>query len=231
MMELSVILPVHNEAGVIARTVDDIDRILTDVKISHEFICVENGSADDSFTVLQTLAEKYPVQVVRSQTGWGNAVRTGISHARGKLTCYMVSDRQVEAKYIVELYKHYKNHMNSNNRYKLFKIWRTSRENSTRLVNSRTYNLISRIMFGIDSQDINATPKLIETALLKSIPLESINIAIDLELLLKLKNNGLSWLEIPAPSGKRDGGKSTTNLKSVWEMVSCMLKFRFGGLS
>jgi dolichol-phosphate mannosyltransferase len=229
MTELSIILPVHNEAGVIARTVGDIHRVLNDANISHEFICVENGSTDESPKILQTLSKKYPLKMITSDIGWGNAVRAALRYAQGKVACYMVSDGQVEAKYIAELYKLYKlDKLSNQERYSLFKVWRTNRENTTRLANSRIYNLISRIIFGIGSRDINATPKLMETKLLQSIPLTSENIAVDLELLLQLRKRGLKWLEIPAASMKRDGGKSTTNLKTVQEMIWCMIKFRLG---
>jgi dolichol-phosphate mannosyltransferase len=223
MVELSVILPVHNEAGVITKTIKDIEKVLRLAKISHEFICVENGSTDDTLQIVKSLTRKYPLKVITSELGWGNAVKAGISQATGKLTCYTVSDGQVEAKYIVGLYHNYLNQK----QFSLFKIWRTKRENQTRLINSRSFNLISHLVFGIDSRDINATPKLLDTKLLKSVPLTANNIAIDLELLLKLKKRGLTWQEIPAPSLKRDLGESTTKLKTVWEMIAWIIKFKF----
>jgi glycosyltransferase involved in cell wall biosynthesis len=230
MLNLSIILPVHNESLLIIQSVTDIERVLDKAKIIHELIFVENGSTDDSYLKLQKLKREIKnAKLIRSEIGWGNAVRAGIWQAQADLVCYMVSDGQIDAKFIVELYEKYQENIH-NPSIALYKIWRTNRENATRLVNSRSYNFISRLLFGLESWDINATPKLMETKLLKSLTLTSENIAIDLELMLKLKKLGLTWREIPVPSKKRDAGKSTTNLNAVWEMLSYMVKFRLGGL-
>jgi glycosyltransferase involved in cell wall biosynthesis len=220
MTQLSLILPVHNEAGNIQKSLADIGLALKSLTLRYEVICVENGSTDDSYDVLGKLAKKHrELHVIRSEIGWGNAVRAGIAHARGKYTCYMVSDGQIDPKVITQLYRR-------RNEQALVKIWRTSRENPARLTNSRLYNVLARLLFGIDSKDINATPKLADTALLRTIPLRSDNIALDLELMLGIKKRGLGWLEIPAPSKKREAGTSTTKLKSVWEMLRWMVRFR-----
>ncbi len=220
MVDLTVILPVHNESAGIEKNLKTIIAVLKKLKISYEIICMENGSTDITLSVLKSLQKKIKELVVmQSQIGWGNAVRKGIQKAGGMYTCYMVSDGQIDPEYIEKLYEIRKHAA-------LVKIWRTTRENGTRLLNSRIYNILARILFGIDTQDVNATPKLLETKLLKSIPLTANNIAVDLELLLALKKRGLTWYEIPAPSLIRDTGSSTTRLKTVWEMVRWMIVFR-----
>ncbi|OGG04264.1 hypothetical protein A2Z33_03895 [Candidatus Gottesmanbacteria bacterium RBG_16_52_11] len=229
MTELSVIFPVHNEAEGIESFLADALSTIRKLNVSFEIICVENGSTDGSLAILKSISKKIKdIRVIRSPKGWGNAVRAGIAQARGKLTVYMVSDYQVDPKYIAHIYHAYRNSQLDGSGYRLVKVRRTNRENTTRLVNSRTYNLLASLMFGVPSRDINATPKVAETALLRRLNLTSDNIAIDLELLLKLQSEGLAWQEIPVPSMRRSSGRSTTNMKAVWEMISHMIGFRYG---
>jgi len=222
MLDLSVILPVHNEEAGLEKNIHQITQVLKSIRVTYEIVCVENGSKDRSLEILQKLARpSQHIRVFKSAKGWGNAVRFGISKARGEASCFMVSDGQVEADCISKVYDLYK--QNHDEKTVLFKIWRTTRENPTRLANSRIYNIIAGLILGIDSRDINATPKLLNTKILKSIKLTSENVTLDPELLLALKKKGLKWIEIPAVSTRRESGNSTTNWKTVWEMIKWMI--------
>jgi glycosyltransferase involved in cell wall biosynthesis len=226
MLEISLILPVHNEALGIIKTHKEMIEILEKMNISYEIIYIENGSTDNSFDILNKIAiTDNNIRVYQSKIGWGNAVRLGIEKSRGKLVCYLVSDGQIEPSIISVLYKKYL--LNQNPRIGLWKIWRTSRENKLRLINSRIFSLITRLLFNISSLDINATPKLMEAKLLKSISLTAENIAVDLELLISLKKMGVSWIEIPVQSKNREYGESTTKIKTIREMLKWMLEFYF----
>jgi glycosyltransferase involved in cell wall biosynthesis len=226
MIEFSLILPVHNESEIISKSIQHIIEVLNQMKLSYEIICVENGSTDNTEDILDKLAHNdKKIIVIKSKQGWGNAVRAGINIAEGIVCCFMVSDGQIDASIIPQLYQKYRT--NNDPKIVLWKVWRTSRENSARFINSRIYNLISRIIFNISSKDVNATPKLIETELLKSISLTADNIAIDLELLLEIKKRRLGWIEIPVQSIKREAGESTTKLKTVLEMTKWMVKLLF----
>lgn len=223
---LSIILPVHNESDGIVKFLDRLYHVLEHAAFRYEIICVENGSSDDTFSIIQSYRSKHKnVKLIQSSKGWGNAVKKGIQHARGEYCCYMVSDYQIDPKYIKTIYQ-----LIVQEPYDMVKVYRTSRESITRLANSRAYNAIARVIFGIGSMDINATPKIMKTDMLKSIPLKSENIAIDLELMLYLKKHHKTWKEIPAPSRNRAGGISSTNIASVIEMVRYMIRFRFGNL-
>lgn len=134
----------------------------------------------------------------------------------------MVSDGQVDPDYILKLYSLY-----TKRSVDLVKIWRTSRENANRLVISRSYNFIARLLFGFASRDINATPKILSTERMRSLRLRSPNIALDVELLSKLAVSGGKWTEIPVPAGKREGGASTTNFASALEMMIALVRLRF----
>ncbi len=222
-VDLSVILPVHNEEGGIEVFLSELIELLHKHSISFELICVENGSTDNSYQLLRSLKKKYKqLLVVQSKKGWGNAVRKGLRYAQGQYISYMVTDGQVDSKYLVEVYD-----LILKTDVSMVKIKRVKRENATRFINSRFYNMLSYMMFRIPSQDINGTPKVLKNEVFDHISLSSYNITFDLELMLKMKSQGYRWLEIPAKSGKRSHGMSTTNLKSVREMITYMLHYYF----
>lgn len=222
MIELSVILPVHNEEMGIEKFLKNVASIFSHQRFSYEIFWIENGSTDNSFFILNRLCKKYKkMSVLQSEKGWGNAVRKGIKEAKGRYICYMVSDGQIDPKYIPILYK-----VIQEKEVDMVKVSRASRENLTRLVNSRIYNFLARLMFGLMTIDINGTPKILETRLARKLNLVSRNIAIDLELLYKMKASNLVWTEILVSSSKRTFGFSTTNIKSVFEMLWNMIKFR-----
>ena len=221
MLELSLILPVHNEGDSILDTIHEIDSQLKRNGIKYEIICVENGSTDDSYRCLIEAQQKIShLEVYQSEKGWGLAVRKGIRKARGIFTCYMVSDGQVHPKYITDLLTEIKNYPND-----LVKIARYTRENRTRFFVSYIYNALIRFLLGLKVSDVNGTPKLIKSNLINKIVFHSPNIAFDLELLLNLKNQGIRWREFSVKSVQRRSGKSSTKIATALEMTSSIIRF------
>lgn len=221
-LELSLILPAHNEEEGIEKVLKLSLKILKKIKKPFEIIAVENGSSDNTFKVIKNFIKKHKeIKLIQSKKGWGNAVIRGISKAKGIYTCYMVSDFQVSPIHILKVYKEIKK-----TNYDLVKVKRMQRENIKRYINSLGFNLLCLFLFGFD-QDINATPKILKSVLLKEMKLKSENIALDLELLSKLKKRGLKWKSIPVRSEKRNWGESTTKVKSILEMLKAMYNFKF----
>lgn len=222
-MELSVIFPVHNEAGTIEKTISRTVSVLHAAGITADIICVENGSTDTSAEVVRGLIKKYRiVRMITSEKGWGNAVKRGLAEAKGRYVCYMVSDYQVDPEHIVTVFRELKKNPGS-----LVKVTRLTRENTQRLINSRIYNVCAKILFGFSTIDINATPKVIDRNLIAGYTFVSHNIAFDLELLQKITHDGVRVIDIPVKSMRRAAGASTTNWKSVLEMIRYMFRFRF----
>ena len=222
MIELSLILPVHNEAFGIVKIVRDIKRSLKNLSFKFEIICVENGSTDNTLNILKTMQKKdKSLKIYKTKKGWGNAVRKGIEESKGNYVCYMVSDGQIDPKLIPIIY-----HEIKDEKYDLVKVTRVKRENTVRFINSKIYNFIAKLILGLSSDDINGTPKILKTSLVEKLRLQSENIALDIELLYKLKKRGALIKEFPAKSKKRGGGASTTNIKSVIEMFLNIIKLR-----
>jgi glycosyltransferase involved in cell wall biosynthesis len=84
---LSVIIPVYNEAAIVASAAEELCDGLDARKIDYEIIFAENGSRDSTPQILQGLADRNPrVRWFHSETpNYGSALKRGILEARGEL--------------------------------------------------------------------------------------------------------------------------------------------------
>lgn len=95
-MELSVVIPVHNEAGNIGPLLAEIADALGEVA-DYEVVVVDDSSTDETPAVLAHAQRDLPrLRVLRhqAQAGQSTALRTGVRHARGRLIATLDGDGQ-----------------------------------------------------------------------------------------------------------------------------------------
>jgi glycosyltransferase involved in cell wall biosynthesis len=104
---ISVVLPVFEEADAVKQLIPSIVETLANHVDSFEIIAVDDGSQDDTPTVLWDLKQSYPehLRVARHLYNKGNgaALRTGSGIARGEIIVYMDSDGQHSPEDILKL--------------------------------------------------------------------------------------------------------------------------------
>ncbi len=85
--EISIVIPVYNEAGIVREATDELRRKLDDLGWDYEIVLAENGSRDRTQDLLRELSEAQPR--VRwfheEQPNYGRALRRGILEARGRV--------------------------------------------------------------------------------------------------------------------------------------------------
>jgi dolichol-phosphate mannosyltransferase len=89
---VSVIVPCYDEAEGLPSLLERLERL---EPLGWEFIFVDDGSRDTTFTALLGAARTRPwMRVVRHGTnmGLGAAMRTGFAHARARIVCTIDSD-------------------------------------------------------------------------------------------------------------------------------------------
>ena len=95
-VEISVVVPVHNESPNVVRLLDEIGAALTGVA-RFEAVFVDDRSSDDTARVLADYAKTHPWLVVvlhRNNCGQSTAVRTGVREARGEVIATLDGDGQ-----------------------------------------------------------------------------------------------------------------------------------------
>lgn len=97
-MKYSIVLPVYNEEHIISDTISNIIALFHRENLECEVITVDDGSTDESASVLQNLAGKYPRQlkVITHPYNKGNGatIKTGIKHTEGDIIICMDVDGQ-----------------------------------------------------------------------------------------------------------------------------------------
>ncbi len=96
MVQVSVILPVYNEAKCIEKTLSSV-LLFGQEKPNYNFIIVNDGSTDNTKEILErnlaiTKASNVNLISYERNQGKGYAVRLGVSYAKGDYICYIDSD-------------------------------------------------------------------------------------------------------------------------------------------
>ena len=94
-MDLSIVVPLYNEAESLPELSDWIHRVLSSNKLSYELILVDDGSTDGSWDQIVSLKKRYPqIRGVRFRRNYGKsaALHTGFSRAKGEVVFTMDAD-------------------------------------------------------------------------------------------------------------------------------------------
>ncbi len=95
-MKVSFIIPAHNAAGFIVRSVQTIIDLFRDA-VPYEIVVVENGSEDSTLQLASELADAHSeVRLLHSETGASRARNAGIRHASGDWICFVDADDAFE---------------------------------------------------------------------------------------------------------------------------------------
>lgn len=83
---LSIVIPVYNEEGILHASVIDLISQLDELGWSYEILLAENGSVDRTVAIGEELSQKHPQVSIRSlgAPDYGLALKEGIERARGR---------------------------------------------------------------------------------------------------------------------------------------------------
>lgn len=113
MMDCTVIVPVYYNEGSITTTFNKVKTVLDSNTYSnaYEFIFVDDGSADGSYTELQQLRAEYPslVRLIKFTRNFGQvaAMKAGYMHARGRCVINISADLQDPPALINDMLNYY----------------------------------------------------------------------------------------------------------------------------
>jgi len=96
-VDLSIVLPVYNEAGSLPSLIPEVTAVLNKLGRSYEIVAVDDGSSDDSVAVLRQLQEDEPhLRIVQFRRNFGQtaAFTAGFDYARGGIIVTMDADGQ-----------------------------------------------------------------------------------------------------------------------------------------
>jgi len=220
--DVSIILPVYKQESHIEVIYSNYTTILNEQDFSYEIIFVVNGPKDGSYAICKSLENlNSNIRAFEiEESGWGRAVKFGISKAESKLIAYTNSARTIVNDLITTI------KFASVDTQTVVKANRIIRESFLRRLGSVLYNFENRYFFNTAIWDVNGTPKVFPKEILKSIDIQSGNDLIDAELMAVCRQRNITTIEVPIYFTDRISGKSTTNFKSALKMYSGLLKLK-----
>jgi glycosyltransferase involved in cell wall biosynthesis len=221
-VDLSLVLPAHNEGDSIEVSLDALDRVVKDTKLRYEIVVVDDGSMDSTRVNAARYASRNGhVRVISydRNVGKGHAVKTGFMQAAGDAVVFVDSDLEIELGMIsgyVEALRcgdiviASKWHPESSVDYPLM-----------RRVLSHGFNVLVKLLTGLRLSDTQTGLKVIRrSAFVNVFPRLTVKrYAFDVELLVLSDLLGLKVVELPINIRLR----GLFSFREVWRMFLDLL--------
>lgn len=168
-MDISVIVPLYNEAESLPELEAWIKRVMDENHYSYEIVMVDDGSTDDSWKVIQQLHSQNPlVKGIKFQRNYGKsaALNEGFKIVKGEVVITMDADLQDSPDEIPDLRK-----MVLDEDYDIVSGWKKKRYDSTisKNIPSKLFNAATRKASGIYLHDFNCGLKAYKHKVVKNI--------------------------------------------------------------
>ncbi len=167
--ELSVIIPLFNEEKNLSSLYRELKSALKSFSKSYEIIFVDDGSKDNSWSVLERLhAQDKDIKGIqfRKNSGKAAALSVGFKHAKGKVIVTMDADLQDDPGEIPKFVK------KLNEGYDLVSGWRFKRQDPlSKTLPSKVFNYLTSMLTGIRIHDFNCGFKAYREEVVKDIEL------------------------------------------------------------
>lgn len=230
-VNLSIVIPAHNEAFRIGRLLDlylpfFVDRYGQDV----EFIVVINGTTDETQKVVEGYMDDYGRLLVLNDPnpiGKGGAVMMGFRAAKGDYVGYVDADGATPPEAFSDLVDQARDcHAVIASRWCKGAIVHP-RQPFVRRCASRVFNLMTRILFGLRLSDTQCGAKMFHRDVIDMV-IDRIGItkwAFDVDLLFQVKRAGFVIKETPTAWSDIEGSKIAVTESSL-EMLAALVRLR-----
>jgi len=203
---VSVFFPAYNDAQSIVKLTEDALEILPHLTDDYEVVVINDGSTDETGSVLNHLQTKYErLRVVHHKTnkGYGAALRSGFREAKKDLVFYTDGDGQYDVRELPKLFSLLTENIDIVNGFKLERG-----DNISRKLAGNSYNRLAHFLFSLPTRDVDCDFRLIRREMLDKLTLVSDSGSICVELVYKLKRAGANFREIGINHYERPFGRS-----------------------
>ena len=167
-MDISVVVPLYNEAESLPELVAWIKRVMDAHSFSYEVFLVDDGSKDKSWSVIEELHAADPVvKGIKFRRNYGKsaALHCGFAQVQGDVVITMDADLQDSPDEIPELYD-----MIMKEDYDLVSGWKKKRYDPlSKTIPTKLFNATARLFSGIKLHDFNCGLKAYKGCVVKNI--------------------------------------------------------------
>ena len=213
MPELTVVMPVYNEAESVAAAIAEWTDVLDGLNIDYEVRVYDDGSRDATFATIQAEAERNRrvIAARHANRGHGPTVMRGYLEATGEWVFQTDSDREMSASAFPELWQR-------RNEYDFLIGTRAQRQSPlTRRILTEGSRAVVALLFGRVVTDVNAPYRLMRGSWLRPLlPAISADAAVPNIILSGLASTTRARvLEIPVIHRERRSGTSSINVRRM----------------
>jgi glycosyltransferase involved in cell wall biosynthesis len=230
-VELSVVILCYRSGLAVVDFIKKAEELTKSITDSYELVLVANyidGSDDRTRDYVQKIEEENPrckaiCKPKKGMMGWD--MRSGMDSAVGDYVCVIDGDGQFPIESISACFEE----MRTGN-FDMVKTYRTKRGDGVyRRFISMIYNVLFSILFpGIGSKDANSKPKILRKSAYEKMNLRSNDWFIDAEIMLNIRDLGMTFKEIPIEFYELEGRSSFVKLPAIVEFMRNLFQYRFG---
>lgn len=203
---ISVFFPCYNDSKTIGSLVESAFGVLQNLTNNYEVIVVDDGSKDESRTVLKVLAKKYKkLKLVfhKKNKGYGGALKSGFAESEKDLVFYTDGDGQYDVSELPLLYSLMTPDVNFVNGIKMRRS-----DAPHRVFFGNLHKFANRWLFWLPIYDVDCDFRLIRRGIIKSIKLDSNSGSICIELVKKAERAGAVFRQVSVHHYDRKYGQS-----------------------
>jgi glycosyltransferase involved in cell wall biosynthesis len=221
--ELSVVIPIRNEAASIAELHRELTDTLTTLGRPYEIVVIDDGSTDESFAILSRLQALDPrLRVIRFRRNFGQtaAFAAGFDHARGLLIITSDGDLQNDPRDIPKLIEAL------DGGHDIVCGWRKVRKDAfvSRRLPSMVANRLISIATGVHLHDYGCSLKVFRAEVVKPL-----NLYGEMHRFLPAiaSEQGVSIAEVPVNHRERRHGRSKYGIGRTIRVILDLLTVKF----
>ena len=223
--DLSLTMPLYNEAGGVRSVVQSLVATLDEAGLSFQLVLVDNGSHDATGAAIADLSSRdRRVEALHlpRNAGYGGGILAGLRLARAPVLGYLWGDDQVGHYAVPDLYRRL-----VDEGLDLCKVSRVVRlEGRHRQALTRAYHAVFPLFFPLPSSDIHGCPKLFTRAAFERIQPSSRDWFLDAEIMIRATEAGLAIGELEVVAYPRATGSSKVRWGTVAEFALNLCRFK-----
>lgn len=224
-MDLSIVIPVYNEFDSLDTLHQSIHSTLGKLpELTWEVVYVDDGSSDNSYQKLTSLAQEDPEHVIvvgfRRNFGQTAAIAAGIDHSKGEIIILMDADLQNDPQDIPTMLEEI------HQGYDVVSGWRKNRQDAfiTRTLPSRIANWLISTVTGVHLHDYGCTLKAYRREVLTGFRLYG---EMHRFIPAYATSVGAKLIEIPVHHHARKFGKTKYGLMRTFKVILDLFTVKF----
>lgn len=226
---VSILIPLYNEEEFIEEVISRAMAAALPAGLERELVIVDDGSTDDSASIVDGIAARYPgaVRLFRQpkNQGKGAAIRIAIDHAQGEYSLIQDADLEYNPADYFRLTQPlvdgvadvvYGSRFAASGHRRVLYYWHS--------VANHALTTLCNVVSDLNLTDMETGYKAFRTSLLKTIPIRSSRFGIEPELTIKLAKRQVRIFEVPVSYEGRtyeDGKKIglMDALQAIWVIL------------